>query len=48
LSAAKPDEVLTSTTIRDLTAGSGLRFEDRGMHELKGIPDARQLLRAVE
>jgi class 3 adenylate cyclase len=48
LSAAKPAEVLVSTTIRDLTAGSGLRFEDGGMHGLKGIPEPRQLLRAVE
>jgi class 3 adenylate cyclase len=29
--------VLTSSTVRDLVAGSGLEFEDRGMHELKGI-----------
>jgi pimeloyl-ACP methyl ester carboxylesterase len=48
LAAAQPGQVLVSTTIRDLTAGSGLRFEERGMHDLKGIPDRRQLLRAVE
>jgi class 3 adenylate cyclase len=47
-SAAKPGEVLVSTTIRDLTPGSGLQFQDRGAHELKGIADSRQLLRAVE
>ena len=48
VAAAKPGEVLVSTTIRDLTAGSGLRFEERGLHELKGIPEPRLLLRAVE
>ena len=31
-------EVLVSSTVRDLVAGSGLRFEDRGMHALKGVP----------
>ena len=35
---AAPGEVLASATVRDLTAGSGLRFDDRGMHQLKGIP----------
>jgi class 3 adenylate cyclase len=35
---AKPGEVLVSSTVRDLVAGSGLAFEDRGSHELKGIP----------
>ncbi len=36
---AEPDEVLVSSTVRDLVAGSGLRFADRGMHGLKGVPD---------
>jgi class 3 adenylate cyclase len=31
-------EVLTSSTVRDLVAGSGLEFDDRGEHELKGVP----------
>jgi class 3 adenylate cyclase len=35
---AGPGEVLVSSTVRDLVAGSGLAFEDRGPHELKGIP----------
>jgi pimeloyl-ACP methyl ester carboxylesterase len=35
---ADPDEVLVSSTVRDLVAGSGLRFEDRGTHVLKGVP----------
>ena len=36
---AAAGEVLVSRTVKDLVAGSGLRFEDRGMHALKGIPD---------
>jgi pimeloyl-ACP methyl ester carboxylesterase len=35
---AKPGEVLVSSTVKDLVAGSGLTFEDRGAHDLKGIP----------
>jgi class 3 adenylate cyclase len=35
---ANPNEVLVSSTVRDLVAGSGLRFQDRGTHELKGVP----------
>ncbi|MBI5015216.1 MAG: adenylate/guanylate cyclase domain-containing protein [Deltaproteobacteria bacterium] len=37
-SQAGPGEVLVSSTVKDLTAGSGLRFEDRGAHVLKGVP----------
>ncbi len=37
-SHARPDEVLVSRTVVDLVAGSGLTFEDRGAHALKGIP----------
>jgi class 3 adenylate cyclase len=36
-------EVLVSQTVRDLVAGSGIRFLDRGTHELKGIPGTWQL-----
>jgi pimeloyl-ACP methyl ester carboxylesterase len=36
-SAAGPGEVLVSRTVRDLVAGSGIRFEDRGERELKGV-----------
>jgi len=36
---AKAGEVLVSSTVRDLVAGSGLRFTDRGVHTLKGVPD---------
>jgi len=35
--AAGPGEVLVSSTVRDLVAGSGITFEDRGEHELKGV-----------
>jgi len=35
---AVPGEVIVSNTVRDLVAGSGLRFEDRGLHTLKGVP----------
>jgi pimeloyl-ACP methyl ester carboxylesterase len=35
---AAPGEVLVSSTVKDLTAGSGLEFEDRGTHGLKGVP----------
>ena len=36
---AAPSEVLVSRTVKDLVAGSGLAFEDRGTHSLKGVPD---------
>jgi class 3 adenylate cyclase len=35
---ASADEVLVSRTVKDLVAGSGLRFADRGSQSLKGIP----------
>jgi class 3 adenylate cyclase/pimeloyl-ACP methyl ester carboxylesterase len=35
---AGPNEVLVSSTLRDLVIGSGLEFEERGSHELKGVP----------
>lgn len=38
MSAAGPGEVLVSGTLRDLVAGSGLEFSDRGLQELKGVP----------
>jgi class 3 adenylate cyclase len=43
-SAAAPGEVLVSSTVRDLVVGSGLRFEDRGEHDLKGVPMPWRLL----
>jgi class 3 adenylate cyclase len=44
---AQPDEVLVSSTVKDLVAGSGIAFADRGAHVLKGVPDEWRLL-AVE
>ena len=40
---AAPDEVLVSSTVKDLVAGSQLRFADRGAHRLKGVPDEWRL-----
>jgi class 3 adenylate cyclase len=44
---AGPGEVLVSSTVKDLVAGSGLEFEDRGVHELKGIPGEWRLYAAL-
>jgi class 3 adenylate cyclase len=44
---AEPGEVLVSSTVRDLVAGSQLAFADRGPHHLKGVPDEWRLF-AVE
>jgi class 3 adenylate cyclase/pimeloyl-ACP methyl ester carboxylesterase len=44
---AERSEVLVSSTVKDLVAGSGLRFEDAGEHELKGVPDRWHLYRVV-
>lgn len=40
---AEQGEVLVSSTVRDLVAGSGLTFNDRGLHTLKGLPEPRQI-----
>jgi class 3 adenylate cyclase len=40
-------EILVTSTVREASAGSGLRFTDRGMHQLKGVPDEWRLF-AVE
>jgi len=40
---AGPSEVLVSSTVKDLVAGSGLVFVDRGEHELKGVPGSWRL-----
>jgi DNA-binding winged helix-turn-helix (wHTH) protein/pimeloyl-ACP methyl ester carboxylesterase len=37
-SQAAPDEVLVSSTVKDLVAGSGIQFEERGAHQLNGVP----------
>jgi class 3 adenylate cyclase len=40
---AGPDEILVSQTVKDAVVGSGISFDDRGTHELKGVPGAWQL-----
>jgi len=40
---AQAGETVVSSTVRDLVAGSGLRFLERGVHELKGLPEAVHL-----
>jgi class 3 adenylate cyclase len=44
---ARPREVLVTSTVRDVVRGSGLRFEERGGHALKGLPGVWQLFAAV-
>ena len=44
---AGPGEVLVSSTVRDLIAGSGIELEDRGLYALKGIDEERRLYAAV-
>jgi len=46
--SADPGEVLVSSTVADLVAGSGIGFADRGLHELKGVPGERRLLAVVD
>ena len=44
---ARPGEVLVSNTVKDLVAGSGLQFQDRGTHTLKGVPGEWRLYAAT-
>jgi pimeloyl-ACP methyl ester carboxylesterase len=44
---AGPGEVLTSSTVKDLVAGSGIRFDERGVRQLKGIEDEWRLFSAL-
>ena len=46
MSEATPGEVLASSTVKDLVAGSGLSFNDRGMRTLKGVPNEWRLFAA--
>jgi class 3 adenylate cyclase len=48
VAAAGPGTALVSSTVGDLVAGSGLRFEDRGRHMLKGLPEEVHLYAAVD
>jgi pimeloyl-ACP methyl ester carboxylesterase len=47
MSMAGPREVLVSSTVKDLVAGSGIVFEDRGEHTLKGVPGTWRIFRAA-
>jgi len=44
---AQSGESLVSSTVKDLVAGSGLRFQDRGLHSLRGLPDEVHLYTAL-
>ena len=44
---ARAGEILVSSTVKDLTAGSGLQFEDAGEHDLKGVGDRWHLYRVL-
>jgi class 3 adenylate cyclase len=46
-SVAAPDQVLVSSTVKDLVAGSRLAFEDQGAHRLKGLPEEWRLYAVV-
>jgi class 3 adenylate cyclase len=48
LDLAQPGGITTSTTVRDLVAGSGLRFGDRGDHHLKGFAEAVKVLEVID
>lgn len=45
---AGPGEVLVSRTMKDLVAGSGISFESRGSHALKGVPDEWEILAVID
>ncbi|MGA9022496.1 MAG: adenylate/guanylate cyclase domain-containing protein, partial [Terracidiphilus sp.] len=46
MALSKPGEVLVSRVVTDLVAGAGLKFSDRGSHELKGLPGRWDLFAA--
>jgi class 3 adenylate cyclase len=43
MARARPNEILVSSTVKDLVTGSGIEFRDRGMHRLKGVPGTWRL-----
>ena len=47
MSHAKPGEVLVSSTVKDLVAGSKIGFVDRGAYELKGVPGKWHIFRVT-
>jgi len=44
---AGPNEVLVSQTVKETATGSGISFDERGAHDLKGVPGRRTLCRGV-
>ena len=46
MSTAQPGSVVVSCRVKDLVAGSGINFQDLGVHELKGVPGAWKLFLA--
>ena len=47
LAAGQAGEVIVSSTVKDLTAGSGINLSDRGVHTLKGVPDEWRLFAVI-
>lgn len=45
---AQPGQIIVSSTVKNLVAGSGIRFTDLGVHALKGIPEEWRLFAAEE
>ena len=45
---ARPGEILVSHTVTELVAGSGIRFDERGLHELKGVPGSWRLCSVLQ
>lgn len=41
---ASPEEILVTSSVKDMVVGSGIEFDDRGLHSLKGLPNPWQLL----
>jgi class 3 adenylate cyclase len=47
MAQAQPGEIVVSSTVRDLVAGSGINFEARGATSLRGVPEQRRLFAAT-
>ena len=48
MARAGADEVLISSTVKELVVGSGIKFKDRGAHRLKGVPEEWRLYRVLQ
>ena len=48
MALAGPDEILVSSTTRELSAGAGLTYQDHGIHQLKGVPSPRQVFKVID